>query len=144
MVALFACLGAASIYGQNPRSFPGSAQDTRGSRFIQAAQTPLWLGGEQEFQLFQAVTEATLRDSIGPRASYFLTRLAAGCRAASPLYTRLKRLFLEEVYGTRNYAIKFSVLRSVSHPCGTVGQGVPRAMPHCATFFRGCGTPCQG
>lgn len=61
--------------------FRGSTQDTRGSRFIQVAQTPPWLGGEQEPQLFQTVIEATLRDNIGPRASYFLTRNAADCSA---------------------------------------------------------------
>ena len=94
--------------------------------------------------MFQTVIEASLRDSIGPRASYFLTRNAAGCRAASPIYTRLKRLFLEEVYGTRNYSNKFSVIEPVSHFRGTAGHAVPRALPHCATLFKGCGTPCQG
>ena len=114
--------------------FRGSTQDTRESSFIQVAQTPPWLGGEQEPQLFQTVIEATLRDNIGPRASYFLTRNAACCRSASPIYTWLKRLFLEEVYGTRNYGIKFSVLEFVSHLRAMVGHAVPRAVPYCATI----------
>jgi hypothetical protein len=84
--------------------------------------------------MFQTVIEASLRDSIGPRASYFLTRNAACCRSASPIYTWLKRLFLEEVYGTRNYGIKFSVLEFVSHLRAMVGHAVPRAVPYCATI----------
>ena len=146
-MALFACLGAASICGQYPRSFPGRTQDTRGSRSIQPAQTPLWLGGEQEFQLFQAVTKATLRDSIGPRASYFLTRNAACCRSASPLYAWLKWSFIPNWPRNYNLVNKFSGVESVSllratvrdrvsrgcatvgHHAGHAGTGVPH--PHC-------------
>lgn len=57
MVALFACLEAASICGQEPRSFPGSTQEKLGSKIIQVTQTPLWLGGEQEFKCFRRLSK---------------------------------------------------------------------------------------
>ena len=76
MAALFVCPQTSKVCEEGAK--PGQdSQELRGSRMNRTAQTPLWLNGEPEFQTLQTVTEATMRDSIGPRASYFSTRLAA-------------------------------------------------------------------